>query len=78
MAVQPDEVLKDPAMEARGTVLIEDVCVPRSALPSMFAAIDDIAWIDNGPGWVGVDLGTAEAVLDVVPDIAAFTSSTRL
>ena len=32
-----------PAMEARGTVLIEDVCVPRSALPAMFHAIDDIA-----------------------------------
>ena len=28
-----------PAMEARGTVLIEDVAVPRSALPAMFAAI---------------------------------------
>ena len=32
-----------PAMEARGTVLIEDVCVPRSALPSMFAAITEIS-----------------------------------
>ena len=32
-----------PAMEARGTVLIEDVCVPRSSLPSMFAAIGDIS-----------------------------------
>lgn len=32
-----------PSMEARGTVLIEDVCVPRSALPSMFAVIDDVA-----------------------------------
>ena len=32
-----------PAMEARGTVLIEDVCVPRSALPSMFQAIDDVS-----------------------------------
>ena len=31
-----------PAMEARGTVLIEDVCVPRSALPAMFAAIEEI------------------------------------
>ncbi len=30
------------AMLARGTVLIEDVCVPRSALPAMFAAIADI------------------------------------
>ncbi|HEX5919901.1 MAG TPA: PhzF family phenazine biosynthesis protein [Nocardioides sp.] len=37
------------------------------------AAVEDIAWIDNGPGWVGVDLGSAEAVLAVVPDIAAFT-----
>jgi len=31
-----------PAMETQGTVLIEDVCVPRSALPAMFAAIGDI------------------------------------
>jgi glycolate oxidase len=31
-----------PAMEARGTVLIEDVAVPRSALPAMFAAIERI------------------------------------
>ncbi|GAB2461278.1 glycolate oxidase [Conyzicola lurida] len=32
-----------PAMESRGTVLIEDVCVPRSTLPAMFHAIDEIA-----------------------------------
>lgn len=31
-----------PAMTATGTVLIEDVCVPRSKLPAMFAAINDI------------------------------------
>jgi len=31
-----------PAMERRGTVLIEDVAVPRSALPAMFAAITRI------------------------------------
>ncbi len=31
-----------PAMAARGNVLIEDVAVPRSALPAMFAAIADI------------------------------------
>jgi PhzF family phenazine biosynthesis protein len=37
------------------------------------AAVQDMAWIDNGPGWVGVDLGTADAVLAVVPDVAAFT-----
>jgi PhzF family phenazine biosynthesis protein len=32
-----------------------------------------MAWIDNGPGWIGVDLGTAQAVVEVVPDVAAFT-----
>lgn len=37
------------------------------------ADVRDMAWVDNGPGWVGVDLGTAEAVVDVLPDIAAFT-----
>lgn len=31
-----------PALEAQGEVLIEDVCVPRSALPAMFAAIRSI------------------------------------
>ncbi|GAB3616307.1 FAD-linked oxidase C-terminal domain-containing protein [Okibacterium endophyticum] len=31
-----------PAMEKLGTTLIEDVSVPRSALPAMFQAIDDI------------------------------------
>ncbi len=30
------------AMDALGTVLIEDVCVPRTQLPAMFAAIGDI------------------------------------
>ena len=29
-------------MEKLGTVLIEDVCVPRSALPAMFSAIETI------------------------------------
>ncbi|MFC7486962.1 PhzF family phenazine biosynthesis protein [Knoellia sp. CPCC 206453] len=36
------------------------------------SAVVDMAWADNGPGWVGVDLGSAQAVIDVVPDIAAF------
>lgn len=31
-----------PSLEATGTVLIEDVAVPRSALPAMFAAIERI------------------------------------
>lgn len=36
-------------------------------------AVEDMAWVDNGPGWVGVDLGSAESVVGVVPDLAAFT-----
>ncbi|MEO6944503.1 MAG: FAD-linked oxidase C-terminal domain-containing protein [Lacisediminihabitans sp.] len=32
-----------PSLVALGTVLIEDVAVPRSALPEMFAAIEDIS-----------------------------------
>jgi glycolate oxidase len=32
-----------PALEALGTVLIEDVAVPRSALPAMFASIERIS-----------------------------------
>ena len=37
------------------------------------ATVQDMAWIDNGPGWVGVDLGSAETVVGVEPDVAAFT-----
>ncbi len=35
-------------------------------------AVEDMAWIDNGPGWVGVDLGSARSVVAVEPDVAAF------
>jgi PhzF family phenazine biosynthesis protein len=32
----------------------------------------DVAWIDNGPGWIGVELDSAAAVLDIVPDATAY------
>ena len=35
------------------------------------ADIVDLAWIDNGPGWVGVLLSDAEAVLALEPDPVA-------
>ncbi|WP_394770939.1 FAD-binding oxidoreductase [Lacisediminihabitans sp.] len=41
-----------PALEALGTVLIEDVAVPRSALPQIFAAIEDIG------GRYGIEIPT--------------------
>src|SRR5688572_18563941 len=34
------------------------------------AAVVDCAWIDNGPGWVGVLLGSADQVLAVRPRYA--------
>lgn len=43
-----------------------------TALAIEDSAVVDMAWADNGPGWVAVDLGDARAVVDVVPDIAAF------
>lgn len=47
-------------------------CIVR-ALGITDDAVEDMAWIDNGPGWVGVDLGSAESVVAVEPDVAAFT-----
>jgi PhzF family phenazine biosynthesis protein len=32
----------------------------------------DLSWIDNGPGWVGVELGSAEAVLAAQADATAY------
>jgi PhzF family phenazine biosynthesis protein len=36
------------------------------------SGIVDSAWIDNGPGWVGVLLGDAQAVLALEPDFGSF------
>jgi PhzF family phenazine biosynthesis protein len=32
-------------------------------------AIRDARWVDNGPGWVAVLLGSAQEVLDLCPDV---------
>jgi len=42
-----------------------------SALGIAREAIVDAAWCDNGPGWVGVRLADADAVLALTPDFAA-------
>ncbi|MEE6294823.1 PhzF family phenazine biosynthesis protein [Georgenia wangjunii] len=34
-------------------------------------AVVDAAWVDNGPGWIGVLLPDAETVLGLRPDLAA-------
>lgn len=53
-----DEVMRDRVLTALG--VDDDV-------------VESMAWVDNGPGWVGVDLGSARSVLQVEPDVAAFT-----
>lgn len=38
------------------------------------AAMLDVQWVDNGPGWVGVRLRDAQAVLALEPDFAAMAA----
>lgn len=61
-----------PALRRSGPVEAEMRARVLTGLAVDEAAVHEMAWIDNGPGWIGVDLGSAEAVLDVVPDITAF------
>ena len=48
---------------------VDDIC---AALRITADDVVDAAWIDNGPGWVGVLLRDAAAVLALAPDWAAF------
>ena len=47
---------------------LDDVC---AVLAVDRDAIVDAAWADNGPGWIAVDLGDADAVIDLEPDMNA-------
>lgn len=42
-----------------------------SALRIPVGDVVDAAWCDNGPGWIGVRLGSAEQVLALEPDFVA-------
>lgn len=60
-----------PALLRSGPV--EDALVEQisAALGIERAALLDAAWADNGPGWVGVRLASADAVLALAPDFTA-------
>lgn len=45
-----------------------DAVVTGLALPS--GAVVAAAWVDNGPGWMGILLDSAETVLAMAPDVA--------
>lgn len=52
---------------------VEDELVERivAALDITRDDVLDIAWADNGPGWVGVRLASAEEVLALTPDVGS-------
>jgi len=61
-----------PPLLRSGPVDADDVAGICRALRIGAADLVDTTWIDNGPGWVGVLLRDADAVLGLSPDWAAF------
>ncbi len=61
-----------PPLTRSGPVAEEDLDAIAVALRLDRADLLDTAWIDNGPGWVGVLLRDAGTVLGLRPDWAAF------
>ncbi len=61
-----------PALMRSGPVDEDDLARIATALRVDRGELLDSAWIDNGPGWVGVLLRDADAVLALSPDYAAF------
>ncbi|WP_395691266.1 PhzF family phenazine biosynthesis protein [Nocardioides sp.] len=61
-----------PPLVRSGPVDDADLRAIARALGIDRADIVDSAWVDNGPGWVGVLLADADAVLALQPDWAAF------
>ena len=42
------------------------------------ATVVDMAWVDNGPGWIGVLLPDRDTVLSLEPDVARSTSDHQM
>src|SRR4051812_3459261 len=61
-----------PPLLRSGPVAEADLARIGAALRLDTAEVVDSAWVDNGPGWVGVLLRDADAVLGLDPDFAAF------
>ncbi|MBC2959978.1 PhzF family phenazine biosynthesis protein [Nocardioides deserti] len=61
-----------PPLTRSGPVDETDLEAVAAALRVGRSDLVDAAWIDNGPGWVGVLLRDADAVLALEPDFAAF------
>ena len=61
-----------PPLTRSGPVSEDDLAAVAAALVVDRGDLLDSAWIDNGPGWVGVRLADAAAVLALTPDWSAF------
>ncbi|MCL8027300.1 PhzF family phenazine biosynthesis protein [Nocardioides bruguierae] len=61
-----------PPRARSGEVDEVDLARVARALRVARSAIVDARWCDNGPGWVGVRLADAAAVLALEPDLTAF------
>jgi PhzF family phenazine biosynthesis protein len=61
-----------PPLTRSGPVDEDDLVRIATVLRVERTELLDAAWIDNGPGWVGVLLRDADAVLALEPDFAAF------
>lgn len=60
-----------PGLLRAGPVAEELIAQIAQALGIARGAVIDAAWCDNGPGWVGVRLADADAVLAIEPDYAS-------
>lgn len=60
----PPQVRSGPVGESDLEAIARALQIPRSGIVQH-------NWVDNGPGWVGVMLESAQAVLDVVPEAVA-------
>ncbi|GAA4824227.1 PhzF family phenazine biosynthesis protein [Nocardioides caeni] len=60
----PDLIRSGPVEEERIASTVEALGITR-------AAVLDAAWCDNGPGWIGMRLASADEVLALRPDFTA-------
>lgn len=60
-----------PPLLRSGTVDEQDLASVRRGLGLRSEQIQASAWVDNGPGWLGVLLGSRDEVLAIRPDYSA-------
>lgn len=64
-----------PPLLRSGPPSADDLATAIDALRLERERVLDAAWVDNGPGWLGLLLDSAETVLDLDPDFAALTAA---